>query len=109
VKVDVDLIGWLRALGQRWIGVPMMAPPELGLEKGMLLPSVQAHELLRAVEEYKSIALQSQAIEVEKILCAAMGRQWSATGISVHSLIEEVKEKYDHIKDMADDYRFEHF
>jgi len=32
-------------------------------------------------------------IEVEKALCAAIGREWSAAGISVETLIEQLKQK----------------
>jgi hypothetical protein len=37
--------------------------------------------------EKAEVALTSQAIEVEKMLCDALGQKWSAAGISVESLI----------------------
>ncbi len=37
-------------------------------------------------------ALASQAIQVEKLLCAALRRVWSADGISVESLVKELEE-----------------
>ena len=44
----------------------------------------------RASAQAGDVALLRQAIEVEKMLCAALGRPWSTTGISVESLCKEV-------------------
>lgn len=33
------------------------------------------------------------AIEVEKLLCAKLGRQWAATGISIDTLIEDLADQ----------------
>jgi hypothetical protein len=42
-----------------------------------------------------SIDVQVFAIDVEKRLCAALGRQWSPAGISIDSLIDDLKRKPD--------------
>lgn len=34
-----------------------------------------------------------QFIEVEKLLCEALGREWRPTGFSIVSLIAEIKER----------------
>jgi hypothetical protein len=36
---------------------------------------------------------QVSVIEVEKLLCKAIGREWSAAGISIVSLVDELKNK----------------
>ena len=40
-----------------------------------------------------SEAAQLTAISIEKKLCAVLGREWSAAGMSVESLVDELLEK----------------
>jgi hypothetical protein len=46
-------------------------------------------------------AALSLAIEVEKLLCKALGREWSVTGISIESLIDEISKKIPKKEKMA--------
>ncbi len=39
-------------------------------------------------------ALVSQAIQVEKLLCTQLGREWTAGGISVETLAKELGDNY---------------
>lgn len=43
-----------------------------------------------AMNAAASLPVESFAIEVEKLLCTALGRKWSATGISIETLIAEL-------------------
>jgi hypothetical protein len=88
-----EALGWLRSLGKKFLG-------------DGICKSVRASDLLEAIERDRMDLLAAQAIEVEKMLCDAMGRSWTVTGISVHSLIQEVKETYENIADAAQERRF---
>ena len=50
----------------------------------------EAAKPLKGGPQYASEEVQRFAIDVEKVLCAKLGRPWSATGISIVSLIDEL-------------------
>jgi hypothetical protein len=57
--------------------------------------ALKSAEPARADRQGVSEDVMRFAIDVEKALCAALGRTWSATGISIESLIAELKGRAD--------------
>jgi len=65
---------------------------------------------LSAAPAAEAVAVQAFAIDVEKLLCSALGREWSATGISIESLIATLQRERDELLGRAegDDREVEH-
>jgi hypothetical protein len=45
------------------------------------------------IDDITQAAVVSTVIDVEKRLCGLLGREWSPTGISVETLVEEIRTK----------------
>ncbi len=42
--------------------------------------------------------LEFQFIEVEKLLCGVLGREWRPSGFSISTLVAEIKERLEAVK-----------
>jgi hypothetical protein len=57
--------------------------PELELE---ILRHMEHH-----VEQMRCAVLTKFAIDVEKLLCGLLGKEWQASGMSIETLVEELR------------------
>lgn len=86
--------------GNYWTASDQAAPPGTGIAE--VITVGQALQWGRAIAASRRASTDSQepvlkfAIEVEKMLCRALGRSWSASGISIETLIAELAERSAH-------------